>query len=299
MTEDRPLPECGDRAHRHTGPCALYAREAPARRSPVPEGWEFRLSPDRSLFAFYDPGNGPWFVPEPAMRGRFVDSADMDALGWHRFVPAPGEASDAERAAAVASILRHTANTVDLEDLPQTAEDTADFCDGARWATAKVRKIADEVAADNPDWRPDGFTERAAGLGLNSAERAMLRYALEIVEDRIASEGDEFTDAEDEAVTSLKRLAGEDTATRAPDRRRMLSEAAGLGTDAPWDEVRDRVGELHAEANGPQYPERPCHEATLHRKPHPVHVYRFQRAESYWCPGLTEDEANQPKEERN
>lgn len=49
-------------------------------RPPVPEGWEFRLSPDRRLFAFYDPGNGPWFVPEPAMRGRFVESPDMNAL---------------------------------------------------------------------------------------------------------------------------------------------------------------------------------------------------------------------------
>ncbi|MFH8805265.1 hypothetical protein ACH4F6_37945 [Streptomyces sp. NPDC017936] len=58
-------------------------------RPPVPEGWEFRLSHDRRLFAFYDPGNGPWFVPEPAMRGRFVDSADMDALGWYRYVPEP------------------------------------------------------------------------------------------------------------------------------------------------------------------------------------------------------------------
>lgn len=51
------------------------------------EGWEFRLSPDRRHFAFYDPGNGPWFVPNPAMQGRFVDSDKMDSLGWQRFTP--------------------------------------------------------------------------------------------------------------------------------------------------------------------------------------------------------------------
>ncbi|GGV46090.1 hypothetical protein [Streptomyces spectabilis] len=56
-------------------------------RPPVPEGWEFRLSHDRRYFAFYDPGNGPWFVPEPSMRGRFVDSAEMNSLDWYRYIP--------------------------------------------------------------------------------------------------------------------------------------------------------------------------------------------------------------------
>lgn len=71
-----------------------------------------------------------------------------------------------------------------------------------------VREAA--VMADDPDWRPDGFAERAAGLGLDSAERAMLRYALELAEDKMASEGDEFTDDDHAAVASLKRLAVED-----------------------------------------------------------------------------------------
>lgn len=96
---------------------------------------------------------------------------------------APAAPTDAERMAAAAGILRRTADLVDREDLPQTAED--------------------------PGLRPDGFTELAAGLGPTDAERAMLRYALELVDDRIASEGDEFTDADRAAVESLKRFAGE------------------------------------------------------------------------------------------
>lgn len=121
----------------------------------------------------------------------------------------PAAPTDAERAAAVAEILRHTAGLVDQVDLPQTAEDTADFCDGARWATAEMRRIADAVTFEDPEWRPDGMIEMAQRFGLTDAERAMLRYALEVVEDKMASECDEFTDDEDTAVTSLKRLAGE------------------------------------------------------------------------------------------
>jgi hypothetical protein len=73
-------------------------------------GWEFRLSTDGTLFAFYDPGNGPWFapkppmeewtpdprlegwgIPKPWMKGRFVSSSDIDGFGfeWIRFLPAP------------------------------------------------------------------------------------------------------------------------------------------------------------------------------------------------------------------
>ncbi len=120
-----------------------------------------------------------------------------------------GRPTDAERAAAVADILRHTADLVDQADLPQTSEDTSVFHDGARWATAEVRRIADAVTSEDPEWRPDGLAELAQGFGLTDAERAMLRYALEVIEDKMASECDEFTDDEDAAVTSLKRLAGE------------------------------------------------------------------------------------------
>lgn len=117
---------------------------------------------------------------------------------------------DADRVAAVAAILRHTADLVDQADLPQTAEDTADFHDGARWATAEVRRIAGEVTADDPGWRPDGLTELAQGLTLNSAERTMLRYALDLAQQNIWSQ-DGFTDEDQAAVDSLKRLAGERT----------------------------------------------------------------------------------------
>ncbi|MFF7949122.1 hypothetical protein [Streptomyces griseorubiginosus] len=60
----------------------------------APDGWEFRLSPDCRQFAFYDPGNGPWFVPEANMRGRFVDSPDMDRMEWDRFTPDDRQAID-------------------------------------------------------------------------------------------------------------------------------------------------------------------------------------------------------------
>lgn len=71
--------------------------------------WEFRLSTDGTLFTFYDPGNGPWFapkpplkewepsprlegwsVPDPWMKGRFIDSSNIDGFGfeWIRFLPA-------------------------------------------------------------------------------------------------------------------------------------------------------------------------------------------------------------------
>ncbi|WP_030248012.1 hypothetical protein [Streptomyces sp. NRRL S-455] len=46
--------------------------------------------------------------------------------------------------------------------------------------------------------------------GLTDAERAMLRYALELAENAMASEGDEFSDDDHEAVASLKLLAGEE-----------------------------------------------------------------------------------------
>ena len=70
--------------------------------------WEFRLSTDGTLFAFYDPGNAPWFapktpleewtpnpelkgwsIPEPWMKGRFVGSDKIDGFGfeWIRFLP--------------------------------------------------------------------------------------------------------------------------------------------------------------------------------------------------------------------
>lgn len=167
-------------------------------RPPVPEGWEFRLSPDRRLFAFYDPGNGPWFVPEPAMRGRFVDSPDMDALNWYRYVPEPDEAP-VDRAA----VLREGENTL-REKAGQLSELAEESMRRDLEETAQVWHEAASALAQLATEPP--VPEKPA---FNSAERAMLRYALELVDDRIASEGDEFTDADRAAVESLKRFAGE------------------------------------------------------------------------------------------
>jgi hypothetical protein len=54
-----------------------------------PDGFEFRLSPDQRQFAAWEPGNQPWFIPVAGMQGRFVDSGEMDALGWTRYLPLP------------------------------------------------------------------------------------------------------------------------------------------------------------------------------------------------------------------
>ncbi|MGY5634212.1 hypothetical protein ACW7N6_38375 [Streptomyces sp. UC1A3] len=111
-------------------------------------------------------------------------------------------------------VLRGAADRIDAEDVPQTAEDTADFVDGVRWATGQLRAIAGEAgtAPDNTGWLPDWLVELARECAvsfLNSAERAMLRYALELTEDKMLSEGDEFTAVDHAAVASLKQLAGE------------------------------------------------------------------------------------------
>ncbi|WP_432010153.1 hypothetical protein [Streptomyces cucumeris] len=59
-----------------------------------PDRMEFRVSPDRRQIAIWEPGNEPWFIPEPAMRGRFVKTVDMDRMGWTRYLPTPAEGSD-------------------------------------------------------------------------------------------------------------------------------------------------------------------------------------------------------------
>lgn len=118
-----------------------------------------------------------------------------------------------ERPASLADTLRGTADRIDAEDLPQTAEDTAVFCDGARWATAQLRQIAEEASAEpagdaTPDWLVD-LTRRHAPAALTSDERAMLKYALDLAQEAIWSQGG-FTDADQAAVDSLKQLAGEE-----------------------------------------------------------------------------------------
>jgi hypothetical protein len=163
-------------------------------RPPVPEGWEFRLSHDRRLFAFYDPGNGPWFVPEPAMRGRFVDSADMDRLNWDRYVPVP----DADEASITLTPCTH------LQSLHET-EHAGLIVEGCPWCAGRERQGVPGHA--KPLVR---VTSTGVRPGLTDAERAMLRHALELAEDEMASKGGEFTDDDRAAVTSLKRIAGKE-----------------------------------------------------------------------------------------
>lgn len=82
---------------------------------------EFRVSTDGTLFAFYDPGNAPWFaakapleewtpnprlegwsIPEPWMKGCFVDSHKIDGFGfeWVRFLPVSTAAKEVLKAVA-------------------------------------------------------------------------------------------------------------------------------------------------------------------------------------------------------
>lgn len=119
-----------------------------------------------------------------------------------------------EQHPALADILRGTADRIDAEDLPQTAEDMADFCDGVRWATAQLRQIADEANAGpageaTSDWLVN-LARRYATAALSDAERTMLRSALELAQEKIWSE-DGFTDENQAAVDSLKLLAGEES----------------------------------------------------------------------------------------
>ena len=165
-------------------------------RPPVPEGWEFRLSPDRRLFAFYDPGNGPWFVPEPAMRGRFVDSPDMDLLGWYRYVPAPEETGEQPVALTPCTHDR---------SLHATEHDGL-IVEGCPWCAGREQQ-------GTPGHTKPLVRVTSGGVvpaELSGPERAMLRYALELVNDRIASEGDEFGDDERAAVESLRLLTWTD-----------------------------------------------------------------------------------------
>lgn len=122
-----------------------------------------------------------------------------------------GALNPTEQPATLVDVLRGTADRIDAEDLPQTAEDVADFCDGARWATAQLRQIADEANAEpagdaTPDWLVD--LARRYATALNSAERAVLRYALELAEDRMLSRGNEFAAVDFAALESLKQRAG-------------------------------------------------------------------------------------------
>jgi hypothetical protein len=190
-------------------------------RPPVPEGWEFRLSPDRRLFAFYDPGNRQWSVPEPAMSGRFVDSPDIDLLGWYRYIPAPEETGELETRL-------YSADPSDQADAYGALQEIEGGPSVTLTPCAHVKSLHetehDGLIVEGCSWcagreqlGTPGHTKpllRVTSTGvrpeLTDAERAMLRYALDLVGDRMASEGDEFSDDDREAVASLKQLAGEE-----------------------------------------------------------------------------------------
>lgn len=108
-----------------------------------PDHFEFRLSPDRREFAIWEPGNEPWFIPASGMQGRFVGSAEMDGMGWTRYLPAP-----ADRAA----ILREAAEVVDNPDgaFASNASDWG-FIHARTEMAAKLRRMADEAQPETPE----------------------------------------------------------------------------------------------------------------------------------------------------
>ncbi|MFJ1653668.1 hypothetical protein ACIOC2_20220 [Streptomyces sp. NPDC088337] len=58
--------------------------------------------------------------------------------------------------------------------------------------------------------------DRAAARELSTTERAMLRFALDLAQERMLSRGDEFTDDDEDAVESLRRMAVQKTVGHAP-----------------------------------------------------------------------------------
>jgi hypothetical protein len=127
------------------------------------------------------------------MRGRFVDSADMNRLDWYRYVPEPDEG---EQPVTLTPC-------VHLKSLHE-AEHAGLIVEGCSWCAGRKQ-------LGTPDHTKPLVRVTSTGVrpGLTDAERAMLRYALELAENAMASESDEFTDDDHAAVESLKQLAGE------------------------------------------------------------------------------------------
>lgn len=108
-------------------------------------------------------------TPPPAGSPHYVS-------GWETALDAAADvvrqdaAIDAPARTALPDVLRGAADRIDAEDVPQNAQDTADFIDGARWATGRLRAIAAEADAAPGDigWLPDWLTalarEHAASL---------------------------------------------------------------------------------------------------------------------------------------
>lgn len=83
----------------------------------LPDGYEFRLSPNHRDFAIWEPGNEPWFTPEPAMQGRWITPSDMDRLGWTRYLPADQAAAEVLRIVSDTVIEANDSGGIDLNDL--------------------------------------------------------------------------------------------------------------------------------------------------------------------------------------
>lgn len=83
----------------------------------TPDGYEFRLSPDRRQFAIWEPGNEPWFAPEANMHGRWITSGDMERLGWTRCLPIDQAAADVLRIVSDTVIEANDCGGIDLNDL--------------------------------------------------------------------------------------------------------------------------------------------------------------------------------------
>lgn len=94
------------------------------------DGWEFRLSDDRRTMAFYDPGNGPWFVPVPNMRGKFIETTDIDRVAdhngrrieWTRFLPKERAAAEVMKIVEEFVVESNDVGGLDCNDLVSRLE---------------------------------------------------------------------------------------------------------------------------------------------------------------------------------
>ncbi|MBP2583006.1 hypothetical protein J3A78_003484 [Streptomyces sp. PvR006] len=83
-----------------------------------PEAFEFRLSTDGyRRIAFYDPGNGPWFMPVANMQGQFVDHASPELDGWTRYLPQEQAAAEVLRIVTEYVIESNDVGGLDCNDL--------------------------------------------------------------------------------------------------------------------------------------------------------------------------------------
>lgn len=146
-------------------------------------------------------------MSEPTERpaGRAMTMREIrEALGHQVSTPTPGPAE--QQREVIASALARV--------------------DAEKWGTQVP-------PADHPFWQTYlAYADAVlAETRINSAERAVLRYALELVEDKMATEPDEFAAVDRAAVTSLKRLAGEETEDPYPTESVIYEVVGDWGVD--------------------------------------------------------------------